>query len=45
LIPAVHVAKLSGLEMTPFSRIAAIDEFAGAHPAFAAAHPSRQPDA
>jgi maleylpyruvate isomerase len=45
LIPAVHVAKLAGVDMSAFPHIAAIDANAREHPAFAAAHPSRQPDA
>ena len=33
------------LSLTPFRRIMAVNERALAHPAFAAAHPDRQPDA
>lgn len=45
LIPAVHIARVSGVELSAFPRIAAVDAAAGLHPAFAAAHPSRQTDA
>jgi len=45
LIPAVHIAKVTGVAVNAFPRIAEIDEHALEHPAFAAAHPSRQPDA
>jgi maleylpyruvate isomerase len=45
LIPAVHIAGVSGLEMEAFPRIASIDVRARAHPAFMDAHPSRQVDA
>ena len=45
LIPAVHIAKVTGVAVNAFPRIAEIDEHAREHPAFAAAHPSRQPDA
>ena len=45
LIPAVHIAKVTGVAVNAFPRIVEIDEHAQEHPAFAAAHPSRQPDA
>jgi maleylpyruvate isomerase len=45
LIPAIHIAKVSGVEMGAYPHIAAIDANAREHPAFAAAHPLRQPDA
>ncbi|MBI1210873.1 MAG: maleylacetoacetate isomerase [Alphaproteobacteria bacterium] len=45
LVPAVHIAKVTGVDITAFPRIAAIDARAAEHRAFVAAHPSRQPDA
>ena len=45
LVPAVGIARMSGVDLGAFPRIAAIDAAAAEHPAFVAAHPSRQPDA
>lgn len=45
LIPAVHIGRISGVDMNAFPRVAAIDAQASEHPAFVAAHPARQPDA
>ena len=45
LIPAVHIARISGVEVGAYPRIAAVERSAQDHPAFIAAHPSRQPDA
>lgn len=45
LIPQVYSARRFNLTLDDFPRLAAIDAAAAAHPAFAAAHPDRQPDA
>ena len=45
LVPAAHVAATSGFSIAPFARVASAVDTALAHPAFAAAHPSKQPDA
>jgi len=45
LIPQVYSARRFNLDLTPWSRLQEIDDRASAHPAFAAAHPDRQPDA
>lgn len=45
LIPQVYSARRFHVDMAPFPSIAAVAERAEAHPAFAAAHPDRQPDA
>ena len=45
LVPQVYNAARFDVDMTPYPRIAAIDAACAALPAFAAAHPSRQPDA
>jgi maleylacetoacetate isomerase len=45
LIPQIYSAKRFKVDMAPFPSIQAVAEKAEAHPAFAAAHPSRQPDA
>ncbi|MDR3510084.1 MAG: maleylacetoacetate isomerase [Caulobacteraceae bacterium] len=45
LVPQVYSARRFGVDFGPFPAIAAAAERAGAHPAFAAAHPDRQPDA
>ena len=45
LIPAVHIGRVSGVDIDAFPRIASIDAKAREHAAFVAAHPSRQPDA
>jgi maleylpyruvate isomerase len=44
LIPQVANAHRLAVDMTPYPRIAAINASCLAHPAFAAAHPDRQPD-
>jgi maleylacetoacetate isomerase len=45
LIPQVYSARRFGVDLSGFPLIQAVDEHAQAHPAFAAAHPDRQPDA
>ena len=45
LVPQVYSARRFGIELRSFPRILAVDERAQAIPAFAAAHPDRQPDA
>jgi maleylpyruvate isomerase len=45
LIPQVYSARRFEVDLEPWPRIAAIDARAAGHPAFAAAHPDRQPDA
>ena len=45
LIPQMFNARRVDLDMTPYPTMLRIEEAALAHPAFAAAHPSRQPDA
>ena len=45
LIPQIYSANRYGLDLTPYPAIRAVAERATAHPAFAAAHPDRQPDA
>jgi len=45
IVPQVANAGRVNLPMEPYPRIAAINARCLAHPAFAAAHPSRQPDA
>jgi maleylpyruvate isomerase len=45
LIPQVYSARRFHVDLSPFSRILAVDARAAEHPAFAAAHPDRQPDA
>ena len=45
LVPAVHIAKTAGVDIDKFPRIFGVDRRAQSHPAFIAAHPSRQPDA
>ena len=45
LVPAVHIATISGVDVGNYPRVAAIDAHAQSHPAFIAAHPSHQPDA
>lgn len=44
IVPAVFVARGADLELARFPRIAALDAAAQSHPAFAAAHPAKQPD-
>jgi maleylacetoacetate isomerase len=45
LIPQVYSARRYGLDLAAFPAIVAVAEHAASHPAFAAAHPDRQPDA
>ncbi len=45
LIPQVYSAERFGVDLEPFPLIRAVDERARTLPAFAAAHPDRQPDA
>ena len=45
LVPQVYSAERYKVDLAPVPAIAAAAAHAGAHPAFAAAHPDRQPDA
>ena len=45
VIPQVYSAIRYAVDLTPFPAISAVAERATEHPAFEAAHPSRQPDA
>lgn len=45
LTPQMYNARRFGVDLAPFPRLAALDETARAHPAFAAAAPERQVDA
>jgi maleylpyruvate isomerase len=45
LIPQVYSARRFNVALDDFPRLGAIEAAAAAHPAFAAAHPDRQPDA
>jgi maleylpyruvate isomerase len=45
LIPQIYSAERFAVDLTPFPQIAALGRRAAEHPAFAAAHPDRQPDA
>jgi maleylpyruvate isomerase len=45
LIPQLYSARRFNIDLTPWSKLLAVEERALAHPAFAAAHPDRQPDA
>lgn len=45
LVPQLYSAGRFGVDMSRFPRLAAINTAAQAHPAFEAAHPTRQPDA
>lgn len=45
LIPQLYSARRFNVDLTPFPALTAIEDRAQAHPAFAAAHPDRQPDA
>lgn len=45
LIPQVYSAQRYGVALDAYPAIAAVAERAAGHPAFAAAHPDRQPDA
>ncbi|AWB25939.1 maleylacetoacetate isomerase [Methylobacterium currus] len=45
LVPQVYAARRFAVPLEPFPRIVRATTLAEAHPAFQAAHPSRQPDA
>ena len=45
LIPQLYSARRFNVALDPWPRLRAIEAAAEAHPAFAAAHPDRQPDA
>jgi maleylpyruvate isomerase len=45
LVPQVYSAERFKVDLSPYSRLRAVADHASAHPAFAAAHPSGQPDA
>jgi len=45
LVPQVYSAERYKVDLTPFPAIRAAAEHAAQHPAFAAAHPDKQPDA
>lgn len=45
LVPQVYNARRFGVDLSPWPAITSIADAAEAHPAFAAAHPNRQPDA
>ena len=45
LIPQVYSALRYEVDLTPYPRLKAVTDRANEHPAFAAAHPNRQPDA
>ncbi|MFJ6025568.1 maleylacetoacetate isomerase [Brevundimonas sp. NPDC092305] len=45
VIPQIYSARRFNVPLDAFPRLLAIDERAAAHPAFATAHPDRQPDA
>ena len=45
LIPQLYSARRFNVDLTPFPALTAIEDRALAHPAFAAAHPDKQPDA
>jgi len=45
LIPQIYSARRFNVPLEAFPRLLAVDAAAAAHPAFAAAHPDRQPDA
>lgn len=45
LIPQIWSSSRFGIDLAPFPALAAVADGAAAHPAFAAAHPDRQPDA
>ncbi|GJD65478.1 maleylacetoacetate isomerase [Methylobacterium frigidaeris] len=45
LVPQVYAARRFAVPLEPFPRITRASSLAEAHPAFQAAHPSRQPDA
>jgi maleylacetoacetate isomerase/maleylpyruvate isomerase len=45
LIPQLYAARRFAVALDAFPRIRRVEELAATHPAFQAAHPSRQPDA
>ena len=45
VVPQVYNAERFGVDLTPFPKLVSAAETARAHPAFAAAHPDRQPGA
>lgn len=45
LVPQIYSAERFGVDLSPYPALVAAGERARAHPAFAAAHPDRQPDA
>lgn len=45
LVPQIFNARRFNVDMDPYPRVRAVEEVCGALPAFAAAHPSLQPDA
>lgn len=45
VIPQVYSAERNQVDLSPYPAIRGVAEHAAAHPAFAAAHPNRQPDA
>ena len=45
LVPQIYSARRFEVDLAPFPRVVAAGERAADHPAFAAAHPDRQPDA
>ena len=45
LVPQVYSARRFGVDLAPFPRVVEAADQAAVHPAFAAAHPDRQPDA
>ena len=45
LMPQIYNAKRFGVDMSTFPNLVEIEQFASAHPAFIAAHPSAQSDA
>ncbi len=45
LVPQIYSAKRFGVDLTPYPNIVRINDACLDHPAFAAAHPDRQPDA
>jgi maleylpyruvate isomerase len=45
LVPQIYNARRFAVDLAPFPRIRKVEEVCGAIPAFAEAHPDRQPDA
>ena len=45
LIPQLYSARRFNIDLTPWATLLAVEKRVSAHPAFAAAHPDRQPDA